>query len=161
MMNTREAKLHSLQFANIFRRLFVILSLFAAVSYSTASFCFASNEFSFARASYTKSRGAVTVVANVSGAVNDTTAVHTESLATVTSGTVLPTRPESTELNVIEQTQTVTLHCDNSSQSPVEIPEIPHTEVVRKNTAVASSYVSYTELDNKFFDTVKSLQTLK
>src|SRR5574344_102820 len=136
----------SLRFANMFRRIFMLLSFLAAVSYSTSSFCFAGNAFSSAA-----------IAAGARPAAAEGVLAPDE----ISSGAVLPARPESTELNVVEQTENVTVHYEDRSQAPVAVPVALCTEVPRKQAAFASSYVSYTELDNKFLKTVKSLQTLK
>ena len=134
----------SIRAANMFRRLFMILSLFAAASYSSASSCFATNAFTENKC------------VEATHCMNDTS-----TQLELSAMTAVPERPLTTELNVVSQTQTVSMHCDNRSQSCVEVPAVSYAAVSRKITAPFSAYNFYTELDNKFLATVQSLQTLK
>jgi hypothetical protein len=134
----------SIRAANMFRRLFMLLSLFAAASYSSASSCFATNAFT------------------ANNCVEATRCMDDASTQLELSAmTAVPERPLTTELNVVSQTQTVSMHCDNRSQSFIEVPAVSYAAVYRKMTASFSAYIFYTELDNKFLATVQSLQTLK
>ena len=121
----------------ILKHLFVTLSVFASVGYCSAAYCFAD-----CAAYKAAAEGSCTPV-ELSAPLVDTV------------------RPDSPDLNIVEQTNESSLHCDNCGLAFIELPIVPKSIALPELVLFTSTYTFYTEFDNKFIETVKILQTLK
>lgn len=129
----------SARFIKLSKVLFVTFALFAAGGYVCASGLFAAAQETLR-------------LRQVAGAATG---------QVVLSGEFQTPHPDVFEVKSIEENQNLSVHYDNSSWSPADIPARTFSlDVVRFRVLRFYSAI-YTEFENKFLETMHILQTLK